>query len=158
MYWYNNIWLDWYPRQLLNTGGPSQFCTSCFSRNGFGSALSNLNQFFYRRYVNDIFVLLKSANHLTRFHAYLNICHSVYNNFDSFFENTIQICMIYTLAHRCFRIYSDWHEKFNYLKQVFLKKLLLLIGNCFETFVNKLSMNCPQITALRNRPWFWIFT
>ena len=30
---------------------------------------------FYRRYVDDIFVLFKSAEHLSKFHAYLNTCH-----------------------------------------------------------------------------------
>ena len=30
---------------------------------------------FYRRHVHDIFVLFKSAEHLSKFHAYLNTCH-----------------------------------------------------------------------------------
>ena len=30
---------------------------------------------FYRRYVDDIFVLLESTEHLSKFHAYLNTCH-----------------------------------------------------------------------------------
>ena len=30
---------------------------------------------FYRRYVDDIFVLFESAEHLSKFHAYLNTCH-----------------------------------------------------------------------------------
>ena len=30
---------------------------------------------FYRRYVNDIFVLFESAEHLSKFHAHLNTCH-----------------------------------------------------------------------------------
>ena len=30
---------------------------------------------FYRRYVDDIFVLFESAEHLPKFHAYLNTCH-----------------------------------------------------------------------------------
>ena len=31
--------------------------------------------FYYRRYVNDIFVLFNSAEHLKRFHSYLNSRH-----------------------------------------------------------------------------------
>ena len=30
---------------------------------------------FYRRYVDDIFVLFESAEHLSKFHAYLTTCH-----------------------------------------------------------------------------------
>ena len=30
---------------------------------------------FYRRYVDDIFVLFESAEHLSKFHTYLNTCH-----------------------------------------------------------------------------------
>ena len=30
---------------------------------------------FYRRYVDDIFVLFESAEHLSKFHAYLHTCH-----------------------------------------------------------------------------------
>ena len=30
---------------------------------------------FYRRYVDDIFVLFESAEHLSKFRAYLNTCH-----------------------------------------------------------------------------------
>ena len=30
---------------------------------------------FYRGYIDDIFVLFESAEHLSKFHAYLNTCH-----------------------------------------------------------------------------------
>ena len=30
---------------------------------------------FYGRYVDDIFVLFESAEHLSKFHAHLNTCH-----------------------------------------------------------------------------------
>ena len=36
---------------------------------------SEFKPVFYRRYVDDIFVLLESAEHLSKFHAYLNTCH-----------------------------------------------------------------------------------
>ena len=50
--------------------------------NGLNSALTNSNQFFYRRYVDNIFVLFESAEHLSKFHVYLNTCHP--NMFFSF--------------------------------------------------------------------------
>ena len=31
---------------------------------------------YYRRYVDDIFVLFKSSDHLKRFQSYLNSCHA----------------------------------------------------------------------------------
>ena len=38
-------------------------------------ALWNIDQLYYRRYINDIFVLFKSSDHLKRFQSYLNSCH-----------------------------------------------------------------------------------
>ena len=38
---------------------------------------------FHRRYVNDIFVLFGSAEHLSKFHAYLNTCYpNMYFSFE----------------------------------------------------------------------------
>ena len=36
---------------------------------------SQFKPVFYRRYVDDIFVLFESAEQLSIFHAYLNTCH-----------------------------------------------------------------------------------
>ena len=36
---------------------------------------NELKPVFYRKYVDDIFVLFESAEHLSKFHAYLNTCH-----------------------------------------------------------------------------------
>ena len=41
---------------------------------------------FYRRYVHDIFVLFESAEHLSKFHPYLNTCHT---NMSFLFEQEI---------------------------------------------------------------------
>ena len=102
---------------------------------------------FYRRYVDDIFILFESAENLSKFQTYLNTCHpnmsfsfeeetngklafldvevsqqqgqfvttvyrkptfsGVYTHFDSFLPPTYKVCMIYTLAYRCFKICSD---------------------------------------------------
>ena len=43
--------------------------------NGLNSVLRNLKQFFYRRYVDGIFVLFESAEHLSKFLDYFNTCH-----------------------------------------------------------------------------------
>ena len=42
---------------------------------GYIVALWNIDQLYYRRYINDIFVLFKSSDHLKRFQSYLNSCH-----------------------------------------------------------------------------------
>ena len=50
---------------------------------------------------------------------------SVYTHFESFLPTVYKFDMVYTLAYRCFKIYSDWtkfHEEFSFSKQVFLKK------------------------------------
>ena len=85
---------------------------------------------FYRRYVDDIFVLFKSAEHLSKFHAYLNTCHP---NMAFPFEQAVngiwqttvyKVGMIYTLAYQSFKTCSDWtkfHEELNFLKHVSLK-------------------------------------
>ena len=109
----------------------------------------------YRRNVDDIFVLFESAEHLSKFHAYLNTCHpnmsfsfeqgindkllflqvevsqqqgkfvttvyrkptfsGVYTHFDSFLPEVYKVCMIYTLAYRCFKICSD---RTNFMKNL----------------------------------------
>ena len=40
-----------------------------------GQCPNELIPVFYRRYVDDIFVLFESAEHLSKFQAYLNTCH-----------------------------------------------------------------------------------
>ena len=42
---------------------------------GLKNALLNLNQFFYRRYVDDIFALFESTDHLEKFRNYFNTFH-----------------------------------------------------------------------------------
>ena len=48
----------------------------------------------------------------------------VYTHFESFLPTIYKLGMIYTLAYRCLKIYSDWskfHGELSFLKQVFLK-------------------------------------
>ena len=60
---------------------------------------------FYRRYVDDIFVLFKSAEHLSKFHAYLNTCHPnmafpFEQEVNGIWQTTVyKVGMIYTLAY-----------------------------------------------------------
>ena len=42
---------------------------------GWNSAQRNLNQFFLWRYDDDIFVLVESAEHFSKFFDYFNTCH-----------------------------------------------------------------------------------
>ena len=51
------------------------FSCHLMKSNGLNSVLRNLNQFFYRRYVDDIFVLFQSAEHLPKFRDYFNTRH-----------------------------------------------------------------------------------
>ena len=37
--------------------------------------LGSCHLLYYRRYIDDIFVLFKSSDHLIRFQSYLNSCH-----------------------------------------------------------------------------------
>ena len=47
----------------------------CFyEESGYNNVLINLNV-YYRRYVDDIFVLFRSRDHLIKFRDYLNKCH-----------------------------------------------------------------------------------
>ena len=136
------------------------------------------NDILYRRYVDDIFVLFESAEHLSKFHAYLNTCHpnmsfsfeqeindklsfldvvsSVYTHFDSFLPEVYKVGMIYTLAYRCFKICSAWtkfHEERNFLKQVFLKNgyPLSFIDKCLKMVINKLVIKRPQVTTVEKK-------
>ena len=64
--------------------------------------------------------------------------------------------MIYTLAYRPFNICSDsteFHEKFNLLKLVFLKNgyPFSFIDKCFKTIINKLVIKRPQITTVEKK-------
>ena len=93
---------------------------------------------FYRRYVDDIFVLFESAEHLPKFCDYFNTCHRnmsfsfeqeksgkllfldaevsrkkstfsvVYTHFESFLPTVNKFGMVYTFVYRCFKICSDW--------------------------------------------------
>ena len=67
--------------------------------------------------------------------------------------------MIYTLAYRCFKNFSDWakfHEELSFLKQVFLKSWypLSFIDNCFKIFVHKLFIKRPQLTTVEKKTLF----
>ena len=48
---------------------------------------NEFNPVFYRRYVDYIIVLFESAEHLSKFHAYVSTCHP--NIYFSFEQETI---------------------------------------------------------------------
>ena len=157
---------------------------------------NEFKQVFHRRHVDDIFVLFKSAERLSKFHAYLYTCPPnisfkfeqeingklsfldvevsgeqgkfvtivyrkptficVYTHFDSFLPAVYKVGMIHTLAYRCFKICSNWtkfHEKLNFLKQVFLKKgyPLTFLDKCFTMVINKLVIKLPPVTTVEKK-------
>ena len=135
---------------------------------------SDFKPHYYRRYVDDIFVLFTSSKHLEAFRNFLNGQHAnmsftiehekqnrmsfldiaiiredktyttsvyrnptlsgVYTHFDSFLPSTYKFGTVYTLAYRCFRIFSSWTKLHNEL--VCLKESFLKNGNP-EDFINK---------------------
>ena len=83
----------------------------------------------------------------------------VYTHFQSFLPTVDKFGVVYTLAYRCFKIYSDWtkfHEELSFSKQVFLKigYPLSFINNCFKIFVNKLFIKRPQLTTVKKKILF----
>ena len=119
---------------------------------------------YYRRYVDDIFVLFRSQEHLIKFRDYFNKCHpnrnftfldvevshdgntfvtSVYRkhtfsgvctHFDSFLPSTYKIGMIYTLVFRYFRICSDWNK---FHKEIIFLKDIFLKNGYPTSFIDK---------------------
>ena len=67
----------------------------------------------------------------------------VYTHFESFLPTIYKFDMVYTLAHRCFKICSDWtkfHEELSFLKQVFLKPGIL--SHLVITVLKQLLISC----------------
>ena len=100
------------------------FIYTFFLKNWLESRPLEYKPSYYRRYVDDKFVLSKSSDHFLQFHSYLNSCHvnvtftveteqnnkisfldlkfiksGIYTHFDSFLHNTYKIDMIYTLVN-----------------------------------------------------------
>ena len=53
----------------------------------------------------------------------------VYTHFDNFLPTVYKVGMTYTLAYRCFKIFSDWtkfNEELNFPKHVFLRNVYSL--------------------------------
>ena len=67
--------------------------------------------------------------------------------------------MLYTIAYRCFKIFSDcikFYEDLSFLKQVFLKNgyPLSFIDNCFKTFVDKLFIRRSELITVEKKTLF----
>ena len=74
---------------------------------------------YYRRYVDDIFVLFNSAEHLKRFHSYLNSRHLNI----SFTDNIMSFLDVNTI-----------HEKDKLISSVYGKPTFSGIYNHFDSF------------------------
>ena len=84
---------------------------------------------------------------------------SVYTHFESFLPTIYKFGIVYTLAHRCFKICSDWtkfHKELSFLKQASLENgyPLSFIDNCFKTIVDKLFIKRPQLTTVEKKTLF----
>ena len=84
---------------------------------------------------------------------------SVYTHFEIFLPTIYKFGIVYTLAHRCFKICSDWtkfHEELSFLKQAFLENgyPLSFIDNCFKTIVDKLFIKRPQLITVEKKILF----
>ena len=121
--------------------------------------------------MDDIFVLFKSAEHLSKFRDYFNTCHQNMSfSFEQekdgklFFldvEESRQEGHFVTTAYRkptFSGVYtqSDWtkfHEELNFLKQIFLKNGYpqLFINNCFKTFLDKLFIRSPERSTVEKK-------
>ena len=80
----------------------------------------------------------------------------VYTHFDSFLTALYKVCMIYTLAYRCFKSCSDWkkiYDKLNFLKHVSLKNgyPLSFTDKRFKMVINKLVIKRPQVTTVEKK-------
>ena len=122
---------------------------SYYEKNWLNSCPQGFKPVFYRRYVDDIFLLFKSNDQLKYFQDFLNSCRinmshqvireqgkftttvyrkptfsGVYSNFESFLPSVYKFGMVYTLVYRCFRISSNWtqfHTELTFLKRIFRK-------------------------------------
>ena len=134
---------------------------------------------YYRRFVDDIFALFKSSDHLKRFQSYLNnkisflvdvnvireqgkfvisVCwkptfSGVYTHFDSFLPDTYTIGMIYTLVNRYFQIWSSWSM---FHQQLILLREILQKNGYPENFIDRcfklfLNNSYPQIKSSCSR-------
>ena len=68
--------------------------------------------------------------------------------------------MVYALSLPCFKICSDptkFHEELTSLKKFFLENgyPLSFIDYCFKTFVDKLFIKIPQLTAVEKKILFF---
>ena len=80
----------------------------------------------------------------------------VYMHFETFLPTVYKFGMVYTMAHRCLKIYSDWTKHFE--KSFFEKNryALSFIDNCFIGFVDKLFIKLPHLkTVEKNMTFSW---
>ena len=108
---------------------------------------------YYRRYVDDIFVLFNSAEHLKRFHSYLNSHHlNISFMIENEKHNRMSFLDVYVIHEK---ICSDWtkfHLELVKLIDVFKNNGYPenFINNCFKVFLdNKYRIQEKVITVLK---------
>ena len=99
---------------------------------------------FYKRYVDDSFVLRKE------------IFTGVYTNFSTFIPLKQKFGLTYTLLHRWFCLVSDikFHFEIEKLKEILLSNGYSnkFIGKCISKFMNKLYIKKPvMVTVLKKQ-------
>ena len=81
---------------------------------------------FYRRYVDDIFVLFESAEHLSKFHAYLHTCHS---NMSFSFEQEVN-------GNLAFLVVEASRQQDKFVTTVYRKTAFSGMYTHFDSFVS----------------------
>ena len=134
---------------------------------------------YYRRYVDEIFVLLRSPAHLEKFTIYLNSKHKhikfTYDpesnnslpfldilisrsdiNFNNFMYDQYKIGLVFILWFRTFSIVSNLYKfntKVSHLKNLLRKNVLRskLVDNCIKTFLNKKFLHTPFALTIEKK-------
>ena len=136
---------------------------SYHEKNWLNNCPQGFKPVFYRRYVDDIFILFKSNDHLKYFQDFLNSCHiNMSFSMETEKENnypflTLKLCAnkvnlqpqftenLLTLVYRCFRICSNWtqfHNKLIFLKGIFQKNGYPknFTDKCFKKLLNNVHL------------------
>ena len=119
---------------------------------------------FYRRYVDDIFVLFESAEHLSKFHAYLNTCHP---NMSFSFEQEINDKLSFLdveVSRQQDKFVTSFYRKptfsgvythsDSFLPEVYKAGMiytLKFVLICFKIVINKLVIKRPQVTTVEKK-------
>ena len=81
----------------------------------------------------------------------------VYTHFESFLPCTYKFGTVYTLAYRCFRIWSSWtklHTELVCLKEIFLRNSYPenFINKCFKNFMDNIHVVKETTRTVEKKP------